>query len=179
VQGVDTVIDAPKLPLVLAAAARVPDIDLRVVHLVRDPRGVIHSWSKPKTIEFADGRSTTMRSYGAAGSLERWALNHGLSWYVIRALGVDHASVSYEELAAAQPGTLARLTTLTGIDVTAVSRGRVLVPPQHAIAGNPGRASGEELVLRSDDAWRTELSWSGRVVGSLGLPLEAALVGRR
>jgi hypothetical protein len=150
-----------------------------VVHLVRDPRGVIHSWSKPKTIDFADGRSTTMRSYAAAGSLERWALNHGLSSYVIRALGADHVSISYERLVAADPGTLARVTALTGIDLTGIGRERIIVPPQHAIAGNPGRVSGEELVLRSDDAWRTELPWSARALGSLGLPLRAALVGRR
>jgi hypothetical protein len=179
VQGVDTIIDASKLPLVLAAAARIPDIDLVAVHLVRDPRGVIHSWSKPKTVAFADGRSTTMRSYGAAGSLERWALNHGLSSYVIRRLGVDNASVSYERFATGDSETLARLSGLTGIDVSGVGRERVVVPAQHAIAGNPGRVSDAHLVLRSDDAWRSELSWSGRALGSLGLPLRAVLVGRR
>jgi hypothetical protein len=176
--NVDTVVDASKLPLVLAAAARVPDVDLEVVHLVRDPRGVMHSWSRPKTIEYRDGRTMTMRSYGPAASLQRWVLNHGLSWYVIRRLAVDHAAVRYEDLAAADPATLRRVTELTGIDLAGIGGGAVTVPPQHAIAGNPGRASGEPLVLRADDAWRTDLPRRYRVVGAVGLPLRAALVRR-
>jgi hypothetical protein len=176
--GVDTVVDASKLPLVLAAAARVPGIDLHVVHLVRDPRGVMHSWGRPKTVRYADGRTTTMRSYGPWGSLERWVLNHGLCWYVIRSAGLTHTAVSYERLAAADDAERRVLGERTGIDLSGVTGEGVLVPPQHAIAGNPGRSSGEQLVLRVDDAWRTDLTRGHRALGALGLPLRAALLRR-
>ncbi|MBI2706447.1 MAG: sulfotransferase [Actinobacteria bacterium] len=177
-QGVDTVVDASKLPLVLAAAARIRGIELKVVHLVRDPRGVMHSWATPKPRQYADGYTKVMRTYSAAGSLDRWALNHSLCWYAIKAGGLDHAAVSYERLAALDEATLRSISALTGIDLTGIVDATVIVPPQHAIGGNPGRGSGDRIAIRTDERWRTEMARSHQLLGTLGLPLHAALLGR-
>ena len=46
VAGANLVVDSGKHPTLAACLARDPSIDLRVLHLVRDPIGVAYSWSK-------------------------------------------------------------------------------------------------------------------------------------
>ena len=40
------IVDSSKIPTYAMLLRRVPGMDLRALHLVRDPRGVVHSWQK-------------------------------------------------------------------------------------------------------------------------------------
>ncbi len=53
VTGAEVIVDSSKLPAYLWILAGIPELDLRVVHLVRDPRGAAFSWQRPK--ELTDG----------------------------------------------------------------------------------------------------------------------------
>ena len=48
VSGCALVVDSSKLPSYGFVLGQVPDLDVRFVHLVRDPRGAAYSWSRPK-----------------------------------------------------------------------------------------------------------------------------------
>ncbi len=57
--GADVLIDSSKSPEIASAASVLPEIDLRVVHVSRDPRAVACSWEKrhkdrAKTLHFCD-----------------------------------------------------------------------------------------------------------------------------
>ena len=47
VSAQQVVVDSSKLATYLVMLAHVPSVDLHVVHLLRDPRAVAHSWQRP------------------------------------------------------------------------------------------------------------------------------------
>lgn len=173
--GATTVIDSSKLPLDLAALAH-GDLALRVVHLVRDPRAVAASWKRTVEWQMPDGQTLRMPTHAAWSSAARWDLYHGLTSMVLRGIDVPALRVSYESLVRLDPAAIDALGAFTDEPGLVERAGRAAttgldVPVQHAIAGNPGRRSGAALIVREDDAWRTELSASERAaVGALGLP---------
>ena len=75
VTGSRVIVDSSKLPAYANVLAATPGIDLRVVHLIRDPRGAAHSWSSRKTSDrwscpVPHGADRTGQERGALGRLE-------------------------------------------------------------------------------------------------------------
>jgi hypothetical protein len=173
--GSETIIDAAKLPTVLAGLSTQPDADLRVVHLLRDPRAVAHSWTRNRSVEWA-GSTMTMRRYTPTASLWRWAFYNGLVRLVIHVRRLPFLAVSYEQLVRHDPMTVKALAEFTGIPLDR-TRGLQVSSNTHAIAGNLGRASGP-LVVTEDDEWRTALPLRYRLLGTLELPLYWAMTRR-
>ena len=69
--GCRVIVDSSKLPAYANVLAATPGIDLRVVHLIRDPRGAAYSWLSKKTL--ADGATRShMEQIGPAKSALLW-----------------------------------------------------------------------------------------------------------
>ena len=65
--GARVVVDASKYPVYAAILRRVPAVDLRVVHLIRDARGAAYSWSKEGVVKPDAGDDDTfMPTYRAS-----------------------------------------------------------------------------------------------------------------
>ena len=78
VTGSRVIVDSSKLPAYANVLAATPGIDLRVVHLIRDPRGAAHSWSSHKAL--ADGAARShMEQIGPAKSAFLWDI-----WNLVR-----------------------------------------------------------------------------------------------
>lgn len=174
--GAATLVDSSKLPLELAAIA--PSCpDLRVIHLVRDPRAVAASWKRDVSWEMPDGSTLRMPTHSTAGAAARWDLYHALTSLVVRTQRLRTLRVSYERLVRLDAAAVDALADFAD-DPDLADRARraaggagLAVPVQHAIAGNPGRRSGEVLVLREDDSWTRELSGNERLTAqAIGAP---------
>jgi hypothetical protein len=72
VAGARVVIDASKHASTAFLLRRVPGVDLRVVHLVRDPRGVAYSWTKEVRKPEVTGDDAFMPVYSPASSGRQW-----------------------------------------------------------------------------------------------------------
>jgi Sulfotransferase family len=177
--GATTLIDSSKLPIELAAIA--PSYPkLRVIHLVRDPRAVAASWKRDIRWDMPDGSTLRMPTHAAWAAAARWNLYHGLTALVVRAQHLPTLRISYESLVRLEKQAIAEIATFTH-DPQLPDRARqaaahagLAVPVQHAIAGNPGRRSGESLMLREDNSWTKELSSGERLaVSAIGLPYAA------
>jgi hypothetical protein len=161
VAGVDTVVDGSKRPS-LAYLLRLSDrIDLRVVHIVRDPRGVAHSWSKKVELPPGAGVRGYLKVRSTRLITRRWitvnALVSGL-----RRFGVPLLTVRYEDLAAEPRRVLeevARFAGVTDEDAVAafVRDDGVHVEPAHMVEGGRVRFSPSPLEVRLDEKWRTEM----------------------
>ena len=173
--GATTVIDSSKLPLDLAALAH-GDLALRVVHLVRDPRAVAASWKRTVEWQMPDGQTLRMPTHrslvvrGPLGPLPRADLD-GAAW--------DRRPRPAGQLREPRAPRSRRDRRVGRLHRRARPRrpGRTRRDDRARRAGaardrgNPGRRSGAALIVREDDAWRTELSASERAaVGALGLP---------
>ena len=143
-----------------------PALDVRVLHLVRDPRGVAYSWTKE--IERPEATGELMPTYRPSRTAARWVTDN-LGFRALGRLGVPTVTMRYEDFLSDPEASLRRILDLLDVaqpeTFTFLHGDRAsLATPMHSIAGNPLRFGGDELVLRVDDAWRTKLDARSRQV---------------
>jgi len=181
VTGASVVVDSSKHSA-LAYCLRHAEIDLRVVHVVRDSRGVAYSWTKKVTRPETE-KNEQMTQYSPSKSALLWNA-HNASFGMLGRLGVPVLRVRYEELLADPTATLRTMIRFAGLPETgdelsflrATDEGYVAdLGPSHSAAGNPMRFTIGTVPLRRDEAWRRSLpKGQRRLVGALTAPLLSA-----
>jgi hypothetical protein len=159
VSGADVVVDTSKYPSSAYLLRHVPDVDLKLVHLVRSVYGVCYSWSK--TVARPDRDGKPMPQYPPTRTAVEWsAFNFLLD--ALRLRGVPTRLVHYEEFVASPRAELAAIVRFLGrevsdADLAFVGKSSVELPRDHSVAGNPMRFRSGTEQLRLDEAWRTAL----------------------
>jgi hypothetical protein len=174
VTGSRVIVDSSKLPAYANVLAATPGIDLRVVHLVRDPRGAAHSWASKK--ELADGAARShMEQIGPAKSALLWDVWNLAGGVLFRGGPDRYLRLRYEDFVADPPGSVRRILAMVGLQDAAlpfVSGHEAHTSANHSVAGNPDRLRHGQITLRSDDRWRTAMgSRDRRLVSALTSPL--------
>ena len=118
VAGASTIVDTTKVGMWGITASRPPRLDVRVVHLVRDPVGYVSSDSKPR--QRAYPLSTYVRRRHPARSLVTWALQN-LSGDLSRTQVDERAVILYRDLVTYPRQTLEHVARIAGHDVDASS----------------------------------------------------------
>lgn len=145
-------------------------IQLKVLHVVRDSRGVAYSWTKQVTRPESNGDQMTRYSPGRSALL--WGA-HNTAFALLRRRGVDVRRLRYEQFVAEPAATTAALAQWLGVpaELDFISDTRVRLGTCHSAAGNPMRFTTGMVRLRRDDAWRTELpAGQRRLVGAMTAP---------
>jgi hypothetical protein len=174
--GARYVVDASKWPVQALALARA-GMDIRVIHLVRDVRGVANSLSKRDVARPHAARETDhMLHTVPAETAARW-LGIQAEAELLRGCGLRVTRMRYEDFVR-QPrqavgAALADLGLSSGpADLAHIGDGHVVLGTSHGLSGNPSRFSSGEITLRPDEAWRNQMPQHDRaVVTALGLPL--------
>lgn len=171
------IVDSSKIATFAMLVRQAPDVELRTVHLVRDPRGVITSWRKQ--VRRADGGADdTMLRYGVVPASVRYVAYNGLA-HGLRALG-PYRFLRYEDLLADPRGEVRRVLEFAGVPVTGETLSFLRpdeadLAPNHTVDGNPMRLQQGPVALRPDEAWRTALSPKDRrLVRAITAPLGLA-----
>lgn len=167
------VVDSSKVTPTALALSHDRQIDLRVLHIVRDSRGVAYSWSKqvsrPET-----GDAELMPQLTARESTMLW-LSHNLSVGVLAYRGVPVYRIRYEDMLGDVAGTMRdawRALDLPGEpELPVVDGDTVELHATHSVAGNPMRFRTGRTTMRPDDAWRSKMSTRDRwIVTAMSLP---------
>ncbi|SBT63648.1 Sulfotransferase family protein [Micromonospora sediminicola] len=175
VTGAEVVVDSSKHASTAFALRWAPDLDLRVVHLVRDSRAVAYSWAKQvRRPEVVDGEAY-MPTFSPFTVSSLWTAQNAA--FHLLAQRVPVVRLRYEDFTADPRGTVTRVRRFAGLTDTPDAL-RVLDEPPvplvraHSIAGNPLRFSAGPLKVRQDNAWRENLPTRSRaVVSAATLPL--------
>jgi hypothetical protein len=176
----DVVVDSSKIPtycLLLRAAGLRP----RVLHLVRDPRGVVFSWQK--TVVRPDAASGSavgdlMLRYGTAGACVRYVIYNALA-ELLRRLGLPYVRLRYEDVAARPGAGMQAAAEFLGKQLRPelmdkLSRAEVVLEIDHTVDGNPMRFDVGPVAIRPDGRWRSDLApGTRRAVSALTAPLLA------
>lgn len=177
VSGATVVVDSSKSPAHALLLRRVPGVDLRMVHLVRDARGVTFSWQRDVEKRLEGERTGKERAESnPLSSSWRWLAYNGLAPSLRRA-GIPYMLVRYEDLVSDPAGTLGRIVAhvdvvVPGGGLSFVKDGVVTLRPDHIAFGNRMRFTVGEVPLRVDEEWRDRMGGgSRRVVTSITLPL--------
>jgi hypothetical protein len=173
--GARVVIDSSMSPPHGLVLRRTPGIELRLVHLVRDARGVAHSSMKvverPEITEGVD----YMPTYSPVESTARWSAAN-LAFELL-GRSVPEQRVRYESFVRDPRGVLTSIAELVDVplgpdDLSFVTAEKIDLAPAHTAAGNPMRFTTGTVPLRVDEAWRSDLARPARrVVTVLGWPL--------
>lgn len=166
-------VDSSKQVSLAWCLSRSDAIDLRVVHCVRDSRGVVSSWSRDITRpEAVSAEHELMPKYSPAAISALWML-HNLE---IEALGrrVPLVRIRYEDFVREPEAATRKILSLAGVEApTDHIHGRsVHLSQAHSCSGNPMRFKQGEIALVPDERWRRELSPARRrAVNTLTAPL--------
>lgn len=174
VTGSSVVVDISKRPVDAAVIAGLPCVDQYVLHVVRDPRAVVHSWHRQKSFTAA-GRTTTMGTRGLVSTVRRWTGNSLSAEALRRRVPPSRwMSMRYEDFAA-EPRLWVE-AVLSFLDEAKqapfTDDHTALLGPNHIVAGNPSRFTTGWVAIRPDDEWRRVMPpKQQRLVGALTLPL--------
>jgi hypothetical protein len=178
VSGCGVLVDSSKHVSLACCLRWSEEIDLRVLHVVRDARAVAYSWSK--TV----GRPEAVEGSAAGAHMPRWSAGktalhwnaQNLGFGLLARRGVRTLRVRYEDFVRSPAATLREIAVFAGLGETAempfAGDSAVRLSPNHQVAGNPMRFRTGRIELRADDAWKTELGATRRrLVTGLTLPL--------
>ena len=174
--GAHTVVDSSKHPSEALLLARRNGIDMRLLHMVRDPRAVAYSWTRSGQ---RHGTGTDVPpARGALSSTAWWtAWNLAIERALAPQLADRYRRILYEEVMAEPRRALGDVTRWAGGDERAlnfVKDDTVAFEPAHLVAGNPNRTMTGPVRLRPDLDWRAEQRRSDRWKSTLtALPLLA------
>jgi len=165
VTGTAVLVDASKHASLAFALRRAADLDLRVLHMVRDSRGVAYSWSK--TVRRPERDDGDMPTYGAAQAAMLWTANNTL-FDLLGRLGTAVYRCRYEDLVAAPATVLGEVLSFLGLPADPQTLGFLRsdsaeLGVSHTIGGNPMRFSTGRLTLSADEAWRREMPSRARL----------------
>ncbi len=175
VSGARVVVDASKWAAQALAVSRSGAVDLRLLHLVRDARGVAFSWAKAGVERpHAAGSVMVMASSRSAGTAARWTALQGQIGLSRNRFGAS-TRVRYEDLVADPHGTCGRALHELGLDrvpaalaaLVPDADGRVDLPAGHGLSGNPSRFRTGPQALRADEQWRRDLARRDRLAVTL------------
>jgi hypothetical protein len=150
------VVETSKRPQDAAVHALVDGVDHYVLHIVRDPRAVAHSWRRAKTFT-ADGRTRSIGTRRLPSSIRAWTRNSVGAELVRRRLPESRwHRIRYEDFADAPRRTIESLVDFLGESgrTPFQSEDMVLLHTNHIVAGNPSRFTTGEVTVRRDDEWR-------------------------
>lgn len=172
--GGAVIVDSSKLPPYGVLLAGLPGIDLRVLHVVRDPRAAAFSWRRRRSLD-GDERLMTRHPVWKAALL--WTVWNGA---VLRRWSRGaYLRVRYEDLVQDPQAWVRRIADFAGVSSASLpftEDGLLTLAPTHSVAGNPVRHRTGGVEVRADDEWRTAMtSRDNAVVTALAAPLMSRL----
>jgi Sulfotransferase family len=154
------IVDSTKDPPFAFLLRQVPTIDLRIVHLVRDSRGVAFSWTKQ--VRRPEDVARFMNTYHPVEMGLRWVV-YNACFHLLGRLGVPRLMTRYEEVVASPRREIERMAALVGEEVgnggfDFLNGRQVELGVHHTISGNPMRFQRGAIELALDEEWRSRLS---------------------
>jgi hypothetical protein len=174
--GARVIVDSSKVLPYARMLAAVPGLDVRVVHVVRDPRAVAYSWRRVKA---ARDRSTGyMKRLGRREATLFWLVNNLGAELLWRRAPERYLRLRYEDFVAQPRDAVSRILRLVGEPIPAITEESpadhgsmthpfvgeraVVLRPTHNVWGNPDRFRTGVVELSPDDEWRSSMPRADR-----------------
>ena len=174
VSGGRVIVDTSKEPAYGYALGMAPGIDLRVLHLIRDPRAAAYSWAKKKPQPDSPEREFMHRKTPTQSAVLWDALNAAIEalW---RDTPESYLRLRYEDFIADPRGSFREILKLVGeedADLPLEGEREVKLGISHTVSGNPNRFDTGTVELRQDRAWQEKMKPRDKALVTAGtLPL--------
>jgi Sulfotransferase family len=146
ISGKEVFVDAQKDPIRVKFLQDIAQLDLKVIHLVRDVRGTVTSYMK--TFKGMNAARATRIWYIANANAER-ARRHVATHQWLR--------IRYDELCSDPQATIDRISNFVGVEQSVIPKD--FYEGEHHIIGNRMRLRGKGSgIVRQDDSWKDYLT---------------------
>ena len=176
----NVIVDASNVGWYLLVLARCEDLDLHVLHLVRDSRAVAYSYSRRKLRKEFDGSEVYMPRHSSVTSTKLWVINNFVPLMLSRFIPENrYMLMRYEEFARNPKPALREVLGFVGLgDMKLPFSGERVarLGLKHAVLGNPMRFEEGDILIKPDESWKECLGWLDHLVAkTLSYPLLRAL----
>lgn len=172
--GCTTVVDSSKMPSFGLLTGMLEDIEMSILHLVRDPRATGFSWLRRK---FDPGQDKYMRSNSLLKNSALWVVwNTMIERIWARKTGeASYLLVRYEDFVREPDKTIENIFSslrVSTLDQTDLAAGKITLSPTHTVSGNPVRVHRGRIEIREDREWLNRMrSWQKFFVTTITWPL--------
>ncbi len=154
------IVDSSKEPAYGRAIAMIPEVDLRVLHLIRDPRAAAYSWLKKKEQPDSEDREFMHQKSATDSAVlwDAWNISTEAMWR--RSSGGKYMRLRYEDFIAAPKESFRSILDFIGepeSELPLAGEREVKLGVSHTVSGNPNRFDTGSVELRRDDGWREEM----------------------
>lgn len=157
------IVDTSKFPSYGYVLQNLPDIELYVLHLVRDPRAVAYSWEsrkKPK-MERKDESNSFMTPHGFIESSlvwDEWNLAIEKVW---RREPERYMLLRYEDFVGSPQSSVESILRFLGEEEAGspfANEREITLEATHTFSGNPDRFRSGSVTIKPDETWRSNMS---------------------
>ncbi len=174
VAGADIIVDSSKFPSHAYLLDTLPEIDLFIVQLVRDPRAVAYSWWMRKKRQLDIEKTEYLTPHNPLESALIWS-----EWnYIIKSVWGKCFSryllLKYEDLMRSPKESLERIVGMLGKENACLpfqGEREVILAESHTVSGNPDRFRTGVIRLHEDTKWKQRMPISQKaLVTGLTMP---------
>lgn len=155
--GGSIIVDSSKNVITPILLACQPNINVCVVHIVRDSRGIENSLNKRKI----SGHKGYLRHKTMLAALN-WNITNGICEKLADFEGIDYFRVKYEDLCEkpeqSMSDLLSNINCIDKFSEDIFENDRIVLKPNHTAGGSPSRYKVGDVPLKEDVKWKEELS---------------------
>lgn len=154
----NVIVDSSKSPPYGYLLSLLPYVELYIIHLVRDPRGVIYSWQKGN---YDSSKKRDLKN-SFFYSIYLWARSNLVTQFIISKTATKHLRIHYEDFTRNPEGYLKLIQDFVGETESSspfIDSNTFHCLPIHTVDGNPVRFSNSpEIIIKEDTRWKEGLS---------------------
>lgn len=157
--GAKIIVDSSKRPTYAFLLGLIPTVDVFIVHLVRDSRGVAYSWKKKKIQQHTIGNPVYMRQFTPLRTAWRWNISNLLTELLLQKSS-NYLRVRYEDFVHDPTCELSKIFQLIGLsknEIPTFKQKKIWLSANHGVWGNPSRFENGEIELLWDNEWQSQL----------------------
>jgi hypothetical protein len=154
------IVDTSKSPVYGRFLMQIPELDVRVLHLVRDPRAIANSFRREKVHPITGKQVERMPLLHSAALWTAWSLTSGGLWRRGERKGT-YLRVRYEDFVSMPQAVFKEIVEFAGQQFTGapfVGPNLVELGHNHILTGNFIRYQRGQVVINPDLRWTSEMS---------------------
>jgi hypothetical protein len=167
VTGCDWIVDSSKFVLYGYLLQSMGAVNMHIIHLLRDPRGVAYSWTKKRLRPDTHNREYFVQESPLYSSM-KWSVYNPLIETLKANAG--YTRMMYEDFITQPCETVQTVLNDMGQahrSLTFIQQGRVYLQPTHTSFGNAVRLNTGEVDVKADLEWRAKLKWQQKAIVNL------------
>lgn len=161
------IVDASKHPAYGNLLNLIPNINVHIVHLIRDSRAVVYSWQRQKRLHVT-GKVEYMSTVNPVRVALAWCLRNTAA-HSLRKHNRSYCIVRYEDLVADPQEVVRRILENIGEeskDIQQLDERAIVLPVGHALSGNPVRIGKGRMEIQLDTEWKEKMRKSQKALVS-------------